>query len=71
LPVHFRTWTWKVGNTFSSNSHSSLPFIFLFYFGRTDIGRESMIWFVLVSATGPPSAVMSSLLTIWKISTIK
>ena len=27
----FRTWTWKVGNTFSSISHSSLPFIFFFF----------------------------------------
>ena len=65
-PVHFRTLTWKVSNTFSSISHSSLPFIF-FFFGGRDTGRESTIQFVLVSATESPSAAMCSLLTIWKI----
>ena len=42
-PVHFRTLTWKAGNTFCSILHSSLPFISFFFFGGRGTGRESMI----------------------------
>jgi len=41
--VRFRTWTWKVGNTFSSISHSSLTFIF-FFRRRDTTGSESTVF---------------------------
>jgi hypothetical protein len=58
-------------NAFSSiTSHSSILFIF-FFFGGTGTGRETTICLLLVPTTGCPSAVVSSLVTIWKFSTIK
>ena len=61
----------SIVNAFSSiTSYSSILFIFFFFFGGTGTGRELTICFLLVLTTGCP-AVLCSLQTIWKISTIK
>jgi hypothetical protein len=60
----------SIVKAFSSiSSLSSVFFIFVFLFGGTGTGRESTLWFLLVSAMFP-SAALCSLLTVCKISAI-